>query len=52
MSTHILIYNFQLCEKAEIFDLTVCIIVKKGEKNSKSRLDLDLDRTVPNVKIF
>ena len=39
--------NFLTCTKAEIWDLTFCIVVN-GEK---SRRDLDLDRTMPNLKL-
>ena len=39
-------HNFQTCAKAEIKDLTVCIVVN-GER------DLGLDRTMPNwLEIF
>ena len=38
--------NFLTCAKAEIKGLTACIGVN-GEKFSKSRRDLDLDRTMP-----
>ena len=43
-------HNFLACAKAEIKDLTVCIVVN-GEKFSKSRCDLDLDQTMPNAEI-
>ena len=43
--TDILNHNFLTWAKAEIKDLTVCIVVN-GEK-----LDLDLDRTMPNVEL-
>ena len=41
--------NFLTCAKAEIKDLTVCIMVN-GEK-FQSHCDLDLDRTMLNVKL-
>ena len=40
-------HNFLTCAKAEIWALTVC----KCRKISKSRRDLDLDRTMPNVEL-
>ena len=46
----ILNYNFQSSAKAEIWDLTICIVV--NGKNSKSHSDLDLERTIiPNVEL-
>ena len=44
-------HNFLTCAKAEILDLTVCIVVN-GEKFQKSCCDLDLDRTMPNVELI
>ena len=44
-------HNFLTCAKAEIEDLTVCTVVN-GEKISKSRCDLDLDGTMPNVELI
>ena len=36
--------------KVELWDLTVCIVVNE-EKISKSRSDLDLGRTMPNIEL-
>ena len=41
-------HKFLTCAKAEIKDLTVCIVVWK--KISKSRCDIDLDRRMPNAQ--
>ena len=43
-------YNFVTCAKAEIKDLTVCIVVNE-EKISKLHCDFDHDRPMPNVKL-
>ena len=43
-------HNFLTCAKAEIKDLTVCIMVN-GEK-FQSQADLDLNRTMPNVELI
>ena len=40
-------HNFQTCAKAEIKDLTVCIVVN-GEKFQSHDVTLGLVRTMPN----
>ena len=39
-----------VCAKAEIKDLTVCIVVN-GEKFQSSTLTFDFDQTMPNVEL-
>ena len=41
--------SFLACTKVELWDLTICIVVNGGV--SKSRHDLDLGPTMPNIKI-
>ena len=40
--------SFLACTKVELWDLAVC---GKMRKNSKSRHDLDLDLTMPNIEL-
>ena len=49
--THTLDYNFLPCAKAEIKGLDI-LYCGKFRKGSKSCPDLDLDRTMPNVKLL
>ena len=44
-------HNFLTCVKAEIYDLTFCIVVNGEKFQSHAVCKLDLDRTMPNVEL-